>query len=304
MSTGRRVTHRPSAAIVVAAIAGAAVVTMTSARGQVRGPEADRQALTALENEWLTAVDSGTLERILARDFVHPVPSGRFLSKAEHIAWFTRHPEPPGLRNHFTRLDMRVYGDVGIVNGTVVAEDLNRREVSRTVFTDVFAYRDRRWQAINGQENAVWPAQPEAPSSAADASNRTEEATVADVTRFLHDYYRGFEREDSSRLSGGVTTDLDSYFVIPARGQGLMRYGAVALAAAFGNVLRQYHGHHPQMNVSDLVVVVRPAGTAVASYRLLFSLDGRLLNDALAVSELRREGGDWKIYRHFEAKRR
>jgi hypothetical protein len=45
---------------------------------------------------------------------------------------------------------VRVYGTVGIVNGEVVAsaKDIRRR----TLFTDVFAYRNGKWQAISAQE--------------------------------------------------------------------------------------------------------------------------------------------------------
>jgi len=44
-----------------------------------------------------------------------------------------------------------VYGTVGIVNGMVVETGGNTL-VRRTLFTDVFAYRDGQWQAVNAQE--------------------------------------------------------------------------------------------------------------------------------------------------------
>jgi hypothetical protein len=47
------------------------------------------------------------------------------------------------------------YGDVGIVNGLVVRTNKDGNTVDKTVFTDVFVYRDGRWQAINAQENAI-----------------------------------------------------------------------------------------------------------------------------------------------------
>jgi hypothetical protein len=120
-----------------------------------RSAESDRQALTALETEWLGAHDAATLDRILAPDFVHPVAAGVFLTKAEHIDWATKHLPPPGRTLRFERMDVRLYGDVAIVNGTVVASDAQGREVERSVFTDVFAYRERRWRAVNAQENRV-----------------------------------------------------------------------------------------------------------------------------------------------------
>ena len=120
-----------------------------------RDPAKDREAIVALEQEWLHAHDAATLDRILASDFVHVVPVDHFLTKQEHIDWTVKHPEPNERHTKFDKLQVRLYGDVGIVNGSVIATDENGNELDRTVFTDVFVYRDGRWQAVNGQENAV-----------------------------------------------------------------------------------------------------------------------------------------------------
>lgn len=120
-----------------------------------RTAERDRQALIDLENEWLNTNDAQTLDRILASDFVHPVFTGDFLTKAHHIEWSTKHPRPANIKVRFERLDIRLYGEISIANGIVVTSDENGKEIGRNVFTDVFAYRDGRWQAINGQETDV-----------------------------------------------------------------------------------------------------------------------------------------------------
>jgi hypothetical protein len=115
----------------------------------------DRDAITALEQEWLHAHDAVTLDRILASDFVHVIPTDHFLSKQEHIDWAVKHPEPKDRHTKFDKLNVRLYGDAGIVNGSVIATDDSGKELDRTMFTDVFVYRDGRWQAVNAQENAV-----------------------------------------------------------------------------------------------------------------------------------------------------
>jgi hypothetical protein len=121
-----------------------------------RTAERDRQALIALENEWLSGEhDAAALERILAPDFVHPVVTGDFLTKAQHIYYSTKYGPPANLKNRFENLSVRVYGDVGVVNGIVVTSDEHGQDVDKTIFTDVFAYRDGRWQAVNAQENRV-----------------------------------------------------------------------------------------------------------------------------------------------------
>ena len=61
-----------------------------------------------------------------------------------------KHPAPEQrAERHFKGMHVLVYGSVGIVNGTVVEIGTTRR---RTLFTDVFAYRDGKWQAVSAQE--------------------------------------------------------------------------------------------------------------------------------------------------------
>jgi hypothetical protein len=121
-----------------------------------RAAEQDRQALIALENDWLRSEhDAAALDSILASDFIHPVVTGDFLTKAQHIYYSSDHLPPANLKNRFDNLSVRIYGDVGIVNGMVVTSDDHGKDVNRTIFTDVFVYRDGRWQAVNAQENKV-----------------------------------------------------------------------------------------------------------------------------------------------------
>ena len=81
--------------------------------------------------------------------------TGDILTKAQHIQFSSTHLPPSDLTKHFEDLQVRIYGDVGIVNVSVVATNKNGNIAAKTVFTDVFVYRDGRWQAINAQENAV-----------------------------------------------------------------------------------------------------------------------------------------------------
>ena len=122
-----------------------------------RGATKDRQAIITLEQQWLHARDAAALERILAPDFVHVIPMDHFLSKQEQIDWFVHHPRPKGRHTKFDQLNVRIFVDVGIVNGSVVATDDHGKELGRTMFTDVFVFRDGRWQAVNAQENTVRP---------------------------------------------------------------------------------------------------------------------------------------------------
>src|SRR5215467_7470401 len=117
---------------------------------QERTSNRDRDALIALENDWLkNEHNAAELEHILAADFLHPVVTGDVLTKAQHIQFSSTHPPPFDLTKHFEGLKVRVYGDVGIVNGLVVTNNKEGNTVGKSVFTDVFIYLDGRWQAIN-----------------------------------------------------------------------------------------------------------------------------------------------------------
>jgi|SRR6266496_32743 len=127
-----------------------------AAAQSARDSEKDRQTIIALEQQWLHAEhDAALLDRILASDFIHVVPVDHLLNKQEHIDWAVKHPEPKDRRTKFDKLNVRLYGDVGIANGSVVATDASGKKLDRTMFTDVFVYRDGRWQAVNAQENVV-----------------------------------------------------------------------------------------------------------------------------------------------------
>ena len=154
----RPFTH-PSLASLISAIAIALLTSRALAQSssQPRSTEHARQTIIALENDWLAHLrDSATLERILAPDFVHAVEPGEFLSKKQHISWNVKHPLPPNHAGRFEKLQVRLYGDVGIASGIVASSDGADR-ASRTLFTDVFAFRNGRWQAVHAQETNLSP---------------------------------------------------------------------------------------------------------------------------------------------------
>ncbi len=110
-----------------------------------------KQQLLELENYWLQSEDDASaLESILAPDFLHVLPGG-IVTKQEQISFMRSHPAPAqNAKKHFEDMHVRIYGEIGIVNGMVVA--IGASATRRTFFTDVFAYRNGKWQAISAQE--------------------------------------------------------------------------------------------------------------------------------------------------------
>lgn len=114
-------------------------------------PEQARAQVLQVENHWLQVEDDpDALESILAPDFLHVVGAG-IITKDEQLSFMRKHPAPKqSPEKHFEDMHVRIYGNVGIVNGIVVANEAGKTR--RTLFTDVFAYRDGKWQAVSAQE--------------------------------------------------------------------------------------------------------------------------------------------------------
>ena len=122
-----------------------------------RRPKSDedsKQELLALENHWLQVEDDPmALESILAPDFLHVVP-GEIITKQQQLQFLREHRAgSQNPKKHFEDLHVRVYGEAGIVNGAVIETSENGKR--KTLFTDVFAYRDGKWQAVSAQELPV-----------------------------------------------------------------------------------------------------------------------------------------------------
>ena len=117
--------------------------------------------------------DPVALEAILASDFLHVVPAG-IITKDEQLGFMRSHPEPPkSPEKHFEDMHVRIYGDIGIVNGMVV--EVGSGTTRKTLFTDVFAYRDGKWQAVNAQELPGAPkGRPSTPDGSSDRNITNE----------------------------------------------------------------------------------------------------------------------------------
>jgi hypothetical protein len=143
-----RVHTRLGLALVLCAMADSAWSQTKCTTGSV---EKAKQELLEEENLWLQVEnDPSALEDIMAPDFLHVVSVG-IITRDEQLGYMRKHPAPhSNEQKHFEDLHVRVYSNVGIVNGIVVAEDGARRK--KTLFTDVFACRDGKWQAVSAQE--------------------------------------------------------------------------------------------------------------------------------------------------------
>lgn len=155
------------------AIAFAALV-LSSVPAYAQPPAGERTAgaVMAIEHEWLAALnrhDVTTLARILGREFIDSDFQGDAITRAQFLAYFAHPaaPSAPQVRQSFADAKVRFVagGDVAIVTGVVITRPAPRTLTSSSAggirhsrFTDVFVWRDARWQAVTGQETHFTPA--------------------------------------------------------------------------------------------------------------------------------------------------
>jgi peptidylprolyl isomerase len=111
--------------------------------------------LKKLEEEWATAFikrDAAALGRILADDYYIIDPNGSASDKAQTIQGITS-GEFAFESIKYDNLKVRVYGAFAIVTGGEVVKMRSGGQTSTEAFrfTDVFALRRGRWQAISSQ---------------------------------------------------------------------------------------------------------------------------------------------------------
>lgn len=150
------------------ALVGFAALASWAVPAFAQPPASERTAATlmAVEHQWLAALhrhDVTTLARILGREFIDSDFQGDAISRAQYLAFFA-HPaprSPPAVEQNFEDTQVRFIagGEVAIVTGIVTRRPSAKAHGSSSSpavrysrFTDVFVWRDGRWQAVSGQE--------------------------------------------------------------------------------------------------------------------------------------------------------
>ena len=112
-------------------------------------------ALIEVEQNWAAALnrkDVAAVACILATEFEDADVDGSLHSRSqtlEHIP-----AKKPGT-NTLSEMRAHVEGNAGFTRGLATLTDPSGKVVARVRFTDVFVYRDGRWQALAGQESLL-----------------------------------------------------------------------------------------------------------------------------------------------------
>jgi hypothetical protein len=112
-------------------------------------------ALIQAEQTWARSLeqqDTVTLGCILADEFEDAGPDGKLTDRATTLAKAAEHR---AVHHELSDLRPHVQGEFGYIRGRATAIDAQGKTVARVRFTDVYMYRDGRWQCVAGHESMI-----------------------------------------------------------------------------------------------------------------------------------------------------
>jgi hypothetical protein len=112
-------------------------------------------ALIQAEQTWANALNHKEVEAVgclLANEFEDADVDGSLHSRSEALEHIPH--KKPGA-NQLSELRAHLEGNMGFTRGMATLVDGSGKVVARVRFTDVFTYRDGRWQALAGQESLI-----------------------------------------------------------------------------------------------------------------------------------------------------
>jgi ketosteroid isomerase-like protein len=113
----------------------------------------DEATLVQIEQTWarsLETQDVSALMCILADEFEDAGPTGALADKKAILARADNHKSP---HNELSEMHAHVYGDFAYIRG-VAATVAEHGLTHKIRFTDIYAYRDGRWQCVAAQESS------------------------------------------------------------------------------------------------------------------------------------------------------
>lgn len=156
--------------MIMAAAAAALVLVACSAK---QGPAAQNSETTnaqrpsdaeseaymrKAETQWTVAPlkeRRALLERILADDYVGIGTKGAVYDKRGQIAADTSMPDDPGSAARLDYVRYRHFGDTVLAQGHETSASSGKTR--NVVFTDVWMFRNGKWQIVTGQDTMVAP---------------------------------------------------------------------------------------------------------------------------------------------------
>jgi ketosteroid isomerase-like protein len=129
------------------------LVSLAHGQGCPTGQQKDPATLVQIEQVWLRAVeqhDKAALRRILADEFEEAGFDGSLINRSAMLATATK---PSTVHFELSDLHAHVYGNSAYVRGVGGTMSDDGKFHAKNRFTDIFVYRDGRWQCVAGHES-------------------------------------------------------------------------------------------------------------------------------------------------------
>jgi hypothetical protein len=126
--------------------------------GQLKTPD----TLAEIERAWASALEQRNPEALgclLAEEFQDTDPEGTTFDRTQTLSRAANHRP---VHHELHDLSAHVYGDFGYIRGLATAADQQGKIIARVRFTDIYIYRDQRWQAVAAHESLI-PEKPKTP---------------------------------------------------------------------------------------------------------------------------------------------
>jgi ketosteroid isomerase-like protein len=117
------------------------------------GQAKDQAALVQIEHVWVRAAeqhDIAALGCILADEFEEADFDGSLIDRPAMLASAAK---PSDAHTELSDMHAHVYGDFAYVRGLGVTKRGDGKPSVKNRFTDVFVYRDGRWQCVAGHDS-------------------------------------------------------------------------------------------------------------------------------------------------------
>jgi hypothetical protein len=115
----------------------------------------EASALIQAEQTWAQSLehrDAATLSCLLGDEFEDTDPSGKLTDRATTLAGVATRSAG---HNELSELKPHLIGDVGYIRGLATATDAQGIVVARVRFTDIYVYREARWQCVAAHESLI-----------------------------------------------------------------------------------------------------------------------------------------------------
>lgn len=116
------------------------------------GQAKNEAALVQIEETWVRVLEQGDvpgLACILATEFEEAGDRGQLIDRSHTLAGAAG---DRGIHYELSQMHAHVYGNFGYIRGVGMATN-GPHSGSKGRFTDIFVYRDGRWQCVAGQES-------------------------------------------------------------------------------------------------------------------------------------------------------